>query len=601
MCGIVGYAGRRQAVGILMDGLQRLEYRGYDSAGVVIQNGHGLSCEKRTGKIANLREGIRKGSLPGRTGLGHTRWATHGGVSVANAHPHLCCGGKIAVVHNGIIENHVELREELEKNHRFRSGTDTEVIPHLIEAYYQETGGNILRAVNLAVGRLRGSLALGVMHVDHPNCICVARVNCPLVLGLGVGENFLASDIPALLPYTRRIVALEENEIATIKPSGVRIFDRDFRPQPIRRLEVTWSPEVAGKNGHPHYMAQEIASQGRTVAAEVEAWVEGDQSVRIPRDVDRVAVVACGSAWNAGLVAKVAIEELAKIPVDVGLASEVRYGDHPFGKKTLTIAISQSGETADTLASVRVAQEAGSTVLAITNAQGSTLSRLANQSVYMRCGPEVGVAASKTYTAQLVNVLFLALHLGRKVGRLQAGRFEELVEQARLLPGHIEKILAKDELIRNCARKYQEGFGFMYIGRRYNLATAYEGALKMKEITYLPAEGLGAGEMKHGPLALVDDRMVCVAIAPRGRVSEKMISNMEEVKARGGRILSVATEGDTGVSRISDQVFEIPKCEEMFSPILAVLPLQLLAYHRAAGLGRDVDRPRNLAKSVTVE
>ena len=601
MCGIVGYVGRRQAVGILLDGLQRLEYRGYDSAGVVVLNGHGLVCEKRTGKIADLEAGIRKRSLQGRTGLGHTRWATHGGVSEVNAHPHLSCDRKVAVVHNGIIENHAELREELEKSHRFQSGTDTEVIPHLIEFFYEQTGGDILRAVNLAVEMLKGSLAIGVMHADHPNCICVARINCPLVLGLGEGENFLASDIPALLPYTRHIVPLDENEIAAIKPMGVQIFDRNFHPRSARRIEITWTAEAGGKNGHPHFMAQEIANQGKTVAAEVTSWDEGEQSVRIPRDVDRVAVVACGSAWHAGLVAKVAMEELAGIPVDVGLASEVRYGDYPFGKKTLTLAISQSGETADTLASVRAAQEAGSTVLAITNVRGSTLSREADQVVYMHSGPEVGVAATKTYTSQLVNVLFLALHLGRERGTLPPDRFDELVAEARMLPAHIEKILTKDTLIQNCARKYQEGYGFMFIGRRYNLATAYEGALKMKEITYFPAEGLGAGEMKHGPHALVDDRMVCVAIAPRGRVTEKMISNIEEVRARGGRILSVATEGDRAVARISDQVLEIPACEEMFSPILAVLPLQLLAYHRAVGLGRDVDRPRNLAKSVTVE
>ena len=601
MCGIVGYVGRRQAVGILVDGLQRLEYRGYDSAGVVVLNGHGLVCEKRTGKIADLKAGMKKLSLQGRTGLGHTRWATHGGVSVANAHPHLSCDRKVAVVHNGIIENHVELREELEKTHRFQSGTDTEVIPHLIEILYKETGGDLLRAVNLAVEKLRGSLAIGVMHADHPNTICVARINCPLVLGLGEGENFLASDIPALLPYTRNIVPLEENEIALIKPTGVQIFDRDLHPRSPRLLEITWPSEAVGKNGHPHFMAQEIAGQGRTVAAEMEAWDQGEQSVRIPRDVDRVAVVACGSAWHAGLVAKVAMEELARIPVDVGLASEVRYGDHPFGKKTLTLAISQSGETADTLASVRVAREAGSTVLAITNVRGSTLSRESDQVLYMRAGPEVGVAATKTYTSQLVNILFLALHLGKERGTLPSDRFDKLVLEAETLPSLIEKILSKDTLIRNCARKYQEGYGFMYIGRRYNLATAYEGALKMKEITYFPAEGLGAGEMKHGPLALVDDRMVCVAIAPRGRVTEKMISNIEEVRARGGRIVSVATEGDSAVARVSDQVFEIPACEEMFSPILAVLPLQLLAYHRAVALGRDIDRPRNLAKSVTVE
>jgi glucosamine--fructose-6-phosphate aminotransferase (isomerizing) len=386
MCGIVGYAGRRQAVGILLDGLQRLEYRGYDSAGVVVLNGHGLICEKRTGKIADLEAGIGKRALKGRTGLGHTRWATHGTVSVANAHPHLSCDGKIAVVHNGIIENHAELRDELEKHHRFQSGTDTEVIPHLIESLYEQTGGDILRAVNMAVDRLKGSLAIGVMHGEHPNCICVARINCPLVLGFGDGENFLASDIPALLPYTRHIVPLEENEIAKITPSGVQIFDREFRPKSPRRLEITWTSESAEKKGHAHFMAQEIASQSATVAAEVEAWDQEEQSVRIPRDVDRVAVVACGSAWHAGLVAKVAMEELARIPVDVGLASEVRYGDYPFGKKTLTLAISQSGETADTLASAD--RQKAARPCSPSPTSGSTLSREADQVIYMQSGPK---------------------------------------------------------------------------------------------------------------------------------------------------------------------------------------------------------------------
>jgi len=485
--------------------------------------------------------------------------------------------------------------------HRFHSDTDTEVIPHLIEALCEKTGGDILRAVNLAVEKIRGSLAIGVLHADHPNSLCVARVNCPLVLGLGEGENFLASDIPALLPYTRRIVPLEENELARIDSDGIQIFDRRLRPRTRRPLKITWSSQGAVKNGHPDFMAQEIDEQAHSVAEEVRAWDEGIQRIRLPRDLERVLVVACGTAWHAGLVAKVAIEEMARIPVDVAMASELRYGDHPIGKKTLVLAISQSGETADTLASVRAAREAGAPVLAVTNVKGSTLAREADQALFMRAGPEVGVAATKTYTSQLVNVLFLALHLGRSRGTLANGRFEELVAEARLLPTHIGRILRQDTLIRACARKFQEGYGFMFIGRRYNLATAYEGALKMKEITYFPAEGHGAGEMKHGPLALVDDRMVCVAIAPRGRVTEKMISNIEEVRARGGNILSVATEGDAAVAGVSDQVFEIPACEEMFSPVLAVIPLQLLAYHRAIGLGRDVDRPRNLAKSVTVE
>ena len=601
MCGIVGYAGRRQALEILMDGLRRLEYRGYDSAGVVVQNGHGFAWEKKPGKIEVLEAGVKKRSLPGRVGLGHTRWATHGSVTTVNAHPHFSCDGKIAVVHNGIIENHADLRRELEASHRFVSVTDTEVIPHLIETLYAEAKGDILRAMSLAIDRLRGAFAIGVIHSDHPTCISVARVNCPMVLGLGDGENFMASDIPALMPHTRRIVPLEEREIASIAGDGIRIFDSHLRPKTRRPLDVNWHAEAAARDGHPHYMLREIHDQPRILAAEVEALADAPPAIRRPRDIERVTLVGCGTAYHAGLVAKTAIEELARIPVEVGLASELRYGDPFYGPGNLTIAISQSGETADTLAYVRAAREEGSPVMAITNVRGSTLSREADETLYMRAGPEIAVAATKTYTSQLMNVLFLALHLGRARRTLTSERFDELVREARLIPAHMARILGQDTLVRHCARKFLEGHGFMFIGRRYNFATACEAALKMKEITYQPAEGIGAGEMKHGTLALVDDRTVCVAAAPRGRVKEKTLSNIEEVRARGGRILTVATEGDAAAAAVSDHVVEIPRCEEMFSPVLAIAPLQLLAYHRAVELGRDVDRPRNLAKSVTVE
>jgi len=601
MCGIVGYAGRRQALAVLLDGLRRLEYRGYDSAGVVVQNGHGFAFEKRPGKVEALEAGVRRRALPGRVGLGHTRWATHGGVTALNAHPHISCDRRIAVVHNGIIENHAELRGELESSHAFLSGTDTEVIPHLIEQLYQETGGDILRAVSLAIDRLRGAFAIGVIHSDHPTCISVARVNCPMVLGIGEGETFMASDIPALLPFTRRILPLEEKEIASISSDGIRLFDTHLHPKSRRPLTVSWHAEAAAKNGHPHYMLQEIHAQPAVLAEEVEALAADPPKFRRPRDIDRVTIVACGSAFHAGLVAKVAIEELARIPVVVEPASELRHGDHPFGPETLTLAISQSGETADTLATVRAAREAGSPVLAITNVRGSTITREAEEVLYMHAGPEVAVAATKTYTSQVMNAIFVAMHLGRARHTLTEDRFDALLAEARRIPASVEWILNRDTLIQNCARKFQEGYGFMFIGRRTNLATACEAALKMKEITYLPAEGLGAGEMKHGPLALVDDRMVCVAIAPKGRSTDKMVSNIEEVRARGGRILAVATDGDAAVAGVSDHVLEIPECDELFSPALAIVPLQLLAYFRAVALGRDVDRPRNLAKSVTVE
>jgi glucosamine--fructose-6-phosphate aminotransferase (isomerizing) len=601
MCGIVGYVGPRQALGVLLDGLHRLEYRGYDSAGVVLLNEKGLQVERAPGKLSALSARLKARPLHGRTGLGHTRWATHGGVTESNAHPHRSCDGRIAVVHNGIVENYQELRREL-KGHTFTSATDTEVLAHLIEHHYAKSGRkHPLKAVTAALERVRGSFALGVINADHPDLLIAARVNCPLVLGVGEGENFLASDLSALLKYTKRIIPLEENEVAKIDPSGIQIFDRALGKVKRRPMEIAWKAETALKAGYPHFMLKEIFEQQQTIAAEVTGRGEALDDVRIPRDVERVVVVACGTAWHAGLVGKVAIEELARLPVEVGMASELRYGDHPFGPKVLTIAVSQSGETADTLAAVRNSQEAGSKVLAVTNVKGSTLAREADQVLFMRAGLEMGVAATKTYTSQVMNLLFLAAHLGRRRKTLPAAKFQAIVGEARRLPGLVERVLEDASEIRKCARKFSRGYDFMYIGRRYNLATAYEGALKMKEISYLHAEGYGAGEMKHGPLALVDDSMTCVAVAPSGRVTEKMISNIQEIRARRGRVVSVATKGDRRVRAVSDHVFEIPACEEMFSPVLAAIPLQLFAYYTATSLGRDVDQPRNLAKSVTVE
>jgi glucosamine--fructose-6-phosphate aminotransferase (isomerizing) len=601
MCGIVGYVGPRPALEVLLDGLRRLEYRGYDSAGVVLLNGKGLQVERAPGKLSVLADKLRTRPLVGSTGLGHTRWATHGGVNESNAHPHRSCDGRIAVVHNGIVENYQELRQEL-RGHHFTSATDTEVLAHLIEHHYgRQKNLHPLKAVTAALARVRGSFALGVIFADHADLLIAARVNCPLVLGIGKGENFLASDLSALLKYTRRIVPLEENEIAKIDPSGVQIFDRKLGKVSRRPIEIAWKAETALKGGYPHFMLKEIHEQQQTIAAEVTGRDRSLDGVRLRRQIDRIVVVACGTAWHAGLVGKVAIEELARIPVEVGMASELRYGDQPFGPRTLVIAVSQSGETADTLAAVRMAQEAGSPVVAVTNVKGSTLAREADQTLFMRAGLEVGVAATKTYTSQVMNLLFLAAHLGRRRGALSAARFDGILREARRLPGLVERVLENTSEIRKCARKFSRGYDFMYIGRRYNLATAFEGALKMKEISYLHAEGYGAGEMKHGPLALVDDRMTCVAIAPAGRVTEKMVSNIQEIRARRGHVISVATKGDRSVRSVSDHVFEIPACDEMFSPVLAAIPLQLLAYFTATALGRDVDQPRNLAKSVTVE
>jgi len=600
MCGIMGYVGQRNAMDILVDGLHRLEYRGYDSAGVVVQNGHGLRSEKTVGKMSALDARLRLRPIEGRSGLGHTRWATHGGVTESNAHPHFSCDGKIAVVHNGIVENHAELREEL-KRHRFTSQTDTEVIPHLIEELYERSGGSLLRATALALRKIRGSVALGVMSAESPGLLIAARMQCPLVVGVGRGEMLLASDISAIQPVTQSVLPLEENEIAELDATGVQLFDFLLSPKSRDPIEARWTSDPAIKGSFPHFMLKEIHDQKETLAEEIAIRLDDLDEVRLPHRLKRVTLLGCGSAWNAGLVGQSILEEYWKIPATVGYASELRYGSHPFGPEVLGIAISQSGETADTLAAVRLARKAGSKVLAITNVKGSTLAREADQTLFMRAGTEVGVAATKTYTSQLLSLILLGVHGAKRRRTLPSRTYESLIHEARILPFHVKRLLSRSGDIARCARKYASGYTFMYLGRHFNLATAFEGALKMKEVSYIHAEGYGAGEMKHGPLALVSDRLACVAIAPRGRVTEKMVSNIEEVRARGGRVISVCTERDAWARDVSDDVLTIPDCPEIFSPVLAIIPLQLLAYSAAVHLGRDVDRPRNLAKSVTVE
>ena len=601
MCGIVGYVGSRDVLSVLLDALKRLEYRGYDSAGVVVTNGKSLLHEKTTGNIQALQTALRGVRMNGTSGLGHTRWATHGGVCRENAHPHFSCDARIAVVHNGIVENYAELRKELAVRHRFTSVTDTEVIPHLIEEAYALSEGDPLGALRVALKRLHGSFALSAVFADHPGILHVARVNCPIVLGLGDGEQFLASDMSALLPYTRTIVPLEEGEMARLQAKTIEIFGADGRLRDPRPLQIPWTLEVASKGSYSHYMLKEIHEQKRTVAEEVQGRGDRLDGITLPQGIDRVVITACGTAWHAGLVGKLAIEELARIPVDVWTASELRYSDYPFGKGTLTVAISQSGETADTLASARLAREAGSTVLAVTNGRGSTLERESDQVLHMRCGPERGVAATKTYTSQLLQMILLAVHLGRSRGSLPDDRYDRLRAELDLLPGKIGEVLDGAGALERCVEEIDDRGSFIYLGRTYNLPTACEGALKMKEISYLHAEGYGAGEMKHGPLALVDARMTCVAVAPAGRVTDKVISNIQEVRARGGRIITVATQGDPRIPAVSDFTIGIPPCLELLSPVLSVLPLQLLAYQLAVKLGRNVDQPRNLAKSVTVE
>jgi glucosamine--fructose-6-phosphate aminotransferase (isomerizing) len=606
MCGIFGYVGSRRALPLLIEGLERLEYRGYDSAGIVVLQEGGFFHEKCAGKVETLKS--RLASANGEfqpIGIGHTRWATHGAPTSENAHPHFSCDRRIALVHNGIIENHAELRDELAA-HTFKSQTDTEVMVHLIEERYQ---GVPVAAVRDAVRRIRGSFALVVMFADRPDQLVAARRASPLIVGVKDGERFIASDIPAILPYTNEFELVEDGQIVELSRDGVRLFDFDLNPRQGRKTVVHLRHDEAQKHGFPHFMLKEIHEQPQVVQRELSGRIRGSSvafdeltlgDAALGR-VRRLAISACGTAWHAALYAKYAIEALARLPVDVWLSSEIRYSPPPLGRGSLLVALSQSGETADTLQALHVARKAGVPSIGITNTPPSTLAREADAVIYNRAGIEVGVAATKTYLSQLASLLLLAAKLGRQRRALSNRAAGKLLCGAAELPAKIEEILRHGPSIQACASRYSKGFDFMYIGRRYNVATAYEGALKMKEISYLHAEGYAAGEMKHGPLALVDARLATLAIAPRGETYEKLASNIQEIRARNGRVISVVSKGDGAVRRLSDEVFEVPETDEILSPLTAVVPLQLMAYHTATALGRDVDKPRNLAKSVTVE
>lgn len=603
MCGIFGYVGRRKALPIILDGLERLEYRGYDSAGVVLLESRGLFVSKCAGKLEALRKKLARRTTDSSVGMGHTRWATHGPPTVANAHPQFSCNREVAIVHNGIIENYRELRDELQfRAHRFTSETDTEVLAHLIE---ERPDGDPLAAVAAALRRVRGSFAIVAMFRDHPDRIIAARTDSPLVVGLNGGENFVASDIAALLPYTDRFVTVEDGEIVDLRPNRVRSFDLSLTPRRHRSRRMKMTYDEAQKHGFPHYMLKEIVEQPQVIERELQGRDRGFDELKVGatrlRRIRRVILSACGTAAHAALYGKYLLEEITGLPTDVWVSSELRYSPPPMDSGTLLMAISQSGETADTLQAVRLARERGVLTIGMTNTPASTLAREAAGVIYNRAGIEVGVAATKTYLSQLVSLHLFTLRLAvlrGSIGRaFERRRFAEL----RDLPEHVQSLLAQSPQIRETARRYRRGHDFMYVGRRYNYPTALEGALKMKEISYLHAEGYAAGEMKHGPLALVDPRMVTVAIAPLGSTYDKIVSNIEEIRARNGRIISVVSREDRKIVRLSDAHFVMPATSEALTPIPAVVPLQLLAYHTAAALGRDVDKPRNLAKSVTVE
>jgi glucosamine--fructose-6-phosphate aminotransferase (isomerizing) len=608
MCGIVGYIGPREATPLLVESLARLEYRGYDSAGVAVLNGHGVETRKLAGRIQGLRDLVNRAPLAGHCGIGHTRWATHGAPTERNAHPHADCSGTIALVHNGIVENADTLRALLERRgHQFTTETDTEVLAHLIE---DADGDSLEERVLAVLPEVEGTYGLAAISERDPGTIVVARQGSPVLIGVGDGEYLIASDANAVLPYTRSVVHLAEGDVAVVTAQGFRILDHAAQPQYRATDAIDWDVESLGLDGHAHFMLKEIHEQPATVTNTLRGRVlPGEGTARLnglnlsqarSARIRRVVILGCGTSWHAGLVGRHAIEELAGIPVTVEYASEYRYRPPLSQAGTLTIAISQSGETADTLAALRAAKSAGSTVIGIVNVVGSTIARESDGGIYLHAGPEVGVASTKAFTSQLAALLLLGLHLGHERG-LGVEKGRTFARQLRQLPSLIERTLALEPEVEALARVIHTARNALYLGRGINFPVALEGALKLKEISYIHAEGYPAAEMKHGPIALIDEDMPVVFVAPQDNVYRKVLSNMQEVKARGGRIIAITTEGSGDLGGLADHELRVPACAPLCSPVLTVIPLQLLAYHIAVLRGCDVDRPRNLAKSVTVE
>ncbi len=610
MCGIVGYVGGRQAADVILDGLSRLEYRGYDSAGLVVADPAAavrrLSAVKRAGKLQTLKDAVASDLPVGGLGLGHTRWATHGKPNDVNAHPHLSEDGRMAVIHNGIIENYVELKQRLTAaGHVFASDTDTEVLVHLIEEKYAVLG-ELPGAVRAALEEVDGAYALVVTHVDH-DLIVAARNTSPLVIGLGESETYLASDVPALLPYTREVIYLLDGDVGVLTADGVLITDLAGEPVERPTATIDWDAEAAEKGGYEHYMLKEIYEQPTSLQNTLFGRFTGD-GVGVdlglgldPLGIDRVIVTAAGTASYAGMVGEALLGQLARLPATTVVASEFRYSQPVVDQRTLCVAVSQSGETIDTLEAMREAKRRGARTLAILNVKGSTLSREADDVLYIHAGPEIGVASTKAYTAMVAAFSLLALWLGRERGHVADDSARELVHGMRELPKLVERALGCREHVARVARGMVRARSALYLGRGVNVPTALEGALKLKEISYIHAEAYPTGEMKHGPIALIDEHMPVVAVATASHVYDKTVSNLQEVKARDGRLIAVANEGDDRIAQHADEVIRVPVTHELLSPIVNAVPLQLLAYEVAVALGRDVDQPRNLAKSVTVE
>jgi glucosamine--fructose-6-phosphate aminotransferase (isomerizing) len=614
MCGIIGYVGARAVVPILVDGLRRLEYRGYDSSGIAVVRNGTILRRRAAGKLSNLTHGLAEDPLDGDYGLGHTRWATHGRPTEENAHPHVDCTGRLVVIHNGIIENYLELKRELTaQGHRFVTETDTEVVAHLVERETRQDG--LLAATRRALPALRGLYALVLMSTDDPQTIVAVRNGPPLVVGLGDREFFVASDVPAVLGYTREVVFLDDRELVVVTPSGAVFLNDAGQPIDKPPQHVTWDPVLAEKGGYKHFMLKEIFEQPWAVRETTLGRASGESGrvfldeVAIPeavlRAVDRVMILACGTSWHAALVGKFLLETLARMPVEVDYGSEFRYRSPLVGPHTLVVAITQSGETADTLAALREARRCGAKSITVCNVVGSMATRESDGTVYTHAGPEIGVASTKAFTSQLVALHLLAIYLGQRRGTLSPEDAKPLLAALDGLPILLEQVLRSDALIEECAARFYQRSDFLYLGRGINYPIALEGALKLKEISYIHAEGYPAGEMKHGPIALIDERMPVVALAPRDHLLEKMAGNIQEAKARGGTVIAITTEGDDRVAgmldSVRDMVVPVPAAHPLLAPVVLTVPLQLLAYHIALRRGCDVDQPRNLAKSVTVE
>jgi glucosamine--fructose-6-phosphate aminotransferase (isomerizing) len=608
MCGIVGYIGEKQAVGLLVDGLKRLEYRGYDSAGVSLMNGNGVETRKAKGKIAMLEKAIGSNPIHGKVGIAHTRWATHGPPNEANAHPHHDCKGTISVVHNGIIENYGPLRAMLKKTgHTFVSDTDTEVLAHLIEAAFD---GNLEDAVVDALALVEGTYGIAVLSADDPDKIVAARKGSPLLIGIGEGENYVASDVAAILAHTRQVVYLDDGEMAIITRDGYQVCDLDQQTIKKRVNRIEWDLDQIEKGGFDHFMLKEIMEQpttientmrGRLVSEEGFSKLGGlNLTMEELQNLDQIIITACGTSWHSALIGELMIEEHARIRCEVEYASEFRYRNPIVTDRTLCVVISQSGETADTLAAMREAKRRGAKTLGLVNQVGSTIAREDDGGIYLHAGPEIGVASTKAFTSQVIALALLTLKLGR-LRNMSVVQGREIAQAMEALPAQIQSILDRAKEVEQIAEAFTDATNFLYLGRGYNFPVALEGALKLKEISYIHAEGYPAAEMKHGPIALIDADMPVVFIAPHDSVFDKVVSNVQEVKARGGRVIAITSRDEPSLEGKIDYEFRIPQTIDMLNPVLAAIPLQLLAYYIAAKRGLNVDQPRNLAKSVTVE